>query len=379
MAAMELPSSSHVDVSVLVRLLDETTNSYKYLFLLSLLDELQLNYAQDPSALCIPKKSLAVGMLIHGWYPHQYFKLSFGTQDQLAKLLDAIRTQLGPEKFAFDQSGQRRLRTRLEQTVTRPQLRDLTRYVQQRLLRPFFQAELRGHKDATVDQRLVELAREKFDDVRPLYRLEPDGLVMHPDWVHYLRTHHRLVWGWTCWHWALYMQGKNPNVPAVPMKLFAPQQRSSLSQQWTFWKRAMKQGDWRCIYTGQQLELARAQLDHFVPWSFVAHDQLWNLVPVSDSANSSKGDWLPDITYLDKFYDIQARALVSARHHYTLPGWTKATESYVADLHVPESVLWTDGLDQQALTVALYSRYQATLPSLISLGKSVGFQAGWSA
>ncbi len=34
-------------------------------------------------------------------------------------------------------------------------------------------------------------------------------------------------------------------------------------------------------------------LDHFIPWSFVAHDLMWNLVPANPSINSSKGNHLP--------------------------------------------------------------------------------------
>jgi len=35
-------------------------------------------------------------------------------------------------------------------------------------------------------------------------------------------------------------------------------------------------------------------LDHFVPWSYVAHDEMWNLHPTTKSINSSKSNNLPD-------------------------------------------------------------------------------------
>ena len=35
-------------------------------------------------------------------------------------------------------------------------------------------------------------------------------------------------------------------------------------------------------------------IDHFVPWSYVAHDELWNLVPTTKAVNSSKNNNLPD-------------------------------------------------------------------------------------
>ena len=35
-------------------------------------------------------------------------------------------------------------------------------------------------------------------------------------------------------------------------------------------------------------------IDHFVPWSYVAHDELWNLTPTTRCINSSKSNSLPD-------------------------------------------------------------------------------------
>lgn len=35
-------------------------------------------------------------------------------------------------------------------------------------------------------------------------------------------------------------------------------------------------------------------MDHFVPWSYVANDELWNLIPMEKSLNSSKNNKLPD-------------------------------------------------------------------------------------
>ena len=34
-------------------------------------------------------------------------------------------------------------------------------------------------------------------------------------------------------------------------------------------------------------------VDHFIPWSFVMNDELWNLMPMDSSLNSSKNNRLP--------------------------------------------------------------------------------------
>lgn len=35
-------------------------------------------------------------------------------------------------------------------------------------------------------------------------------------------------------------------------------------------------------------------VDHFIPWSFVMNDELWNLMPMDSSLNSAKNNRLPD-------------------------------------------------------------------------------------
>ena len=42
-------------------------------------------------------------------------------------------------------------------------------------------------------------------------------------------------------------------------------------------------------------------IDHFVPWSYVAHDEMWNLNPTTKTINSSKSNNLPDWeTYFER-------------------------------------------------------------------------------
>ncbi len=48
------------------------------------------------------------------------------------------------------------------------------------------------------------------------------------------------------------------------------------------------------IYGGNLLSASDISIDHFVPWSYVAHDAFWNLHPTTRSINSSKSNHLPD-------------------------------------------------------------------------------------
>ena len=48
------------------------------------------------------------------------------------------------------------------------------------------------------------------------------------------------------------------------------------------------------IYGNEIVTERDISIDHFVPWSYVAHDEFWNLHPTTKSINSSKSNYLPD-------------------------------------------------------------------------------------
>lgn len=46
-------------------------------------------------------------------------------------------------------------------------------------------------------------------------------------------------------------------------------------------------------------------IDHFLPWSFVTHDLIWNLHPVEKNINSKKSNFIPSIQYLEEYSSLQ--------------------------------------------------------------------------
>ena len=46
-------------------------------------------------------------------------------------------------------------------------------------------------------------------------------------------------------------------------------------------------------YAGLPVISKQYDVDHFIPWSFVMNDELWNLMPMDSSLNSSKSNRLP--------------------------------------------------------------------------------------
>lgn len=372
MAASQLPPASDLPVDRLAALFSSTTNAYKYLFFLALLDLLEAT----PDRADFSMREILVRLLENAWYPHTYFRLSFGRQDQVARTLDEMKLAVKATTPGAEQRKQ--LRAAIEKQLTDKHVAKLSRFVPQRLIRPFFAREqLSGYADHKVDARLASLSRDRYDLDRPLYRLDGDQVWVHPRWVEYLRVNGALVRGWALWSFASYMQSRNPNVPAVAAKLVpAPERGSIPAPARKLWTRAREQlGGLECPYSQAPVPEDFA-LDHFVPWTFVVHDQLWNLVPVDKSLNSSKGNRLPPASTLDRLVSAHARALVAARPTYEGREWSTVVEPYIADLGVSKAALDAPD-DPQAIFHALKPHYAQTLLPLLDLAKTRGFEA-WS-
>ena len=63
------------------------------------------------------------------------------------------------------------------------------------------------------------------------------------------------------------------------------------------------------IFERVDLDKDSISLDHYLPWSFVAHDQLWNLIPTTPSVNSSKSNNIPAENYFSDFVKLQHQGL----------------------------------------------------------------------
>ena len=163
-ALNQLPESEQLNISALCRLFDDTTNSYKYVFFLSLLDILKRRLFDV--SLPIDTREITIEMLGNTWYPHTYFKLSFGLQDKITEKLDSLNLDISEPILNFTDTDKKCLRQAISnQTLDS----SLVRYVPFRLLRPFFQQELQGLKDYVINQQIELLSREQFETSKPLF------------------------------------------------------------------------------------------------------------------------------------------------------------------------------------------------------------------
>ncbi|MCL6433944.1 MAG: hypothetical protein K6T90_06930 [Leptolyngbyaceae cyanobacterium HOT.MB2.61] len=362
-----LPDSESLDIATFSRLLDDTTNSYKFLFFLSLLDILSSRLFSVASPIGL--KDLAVEMLVNAWYPHSVFRLSFGLQDMVAEKLDSLELNFDESLLKITEGN----KTIVREAIQSKNIDDkLTRYVPFRLIRPFFR-ELRGLKDQQVNSEVKSAAEKFFESRKPFYKFNQDAtaILIHPEWASYIQINYRIIRGWVSWGWLQYMQKRNPNTPAIANKLFPPRERESLRSQTSYWRTVIGNcKNLRCIYSNQILDLDDISLDHYLPWSFVAHDQLWNLIPVPKSVNSSKSDKIPSNDYFARFVWTQHRGITTFYEFGSKKLWNKYVEPYFADLGFSDEakLLNYEQFKQQ---------YELKVKPLIALAVGQGFEPDW--
>lgn len=54
------------------------------------------------------------------------------------------------------------------------------------------------------------------------------------------------------------------------------------------------------------------EIDHFIPWAYIASDEIWNLTPTFKSVNGKKSNDLPEIKDIDKMAEQHTRAFLIA-------------------------------------------------------------------
>jgi len=368
---VSLPYNSKLPIHSLAASFDNVTNSYKFYWFLAILEHIRENQSRT-----ISTNDLLARMLASIWYPTNYFRLSFGKQDRLGQ----IALQVGEHSSLPMDAKRQHIISVVEKKVEEnsalaDEILSLAIYVPYRFLRPFFTQQLKGVKDWVVNGTVEQLAAESFDDLESpcLYRLinQPIiGIEIQPAWFEYLNRHLTILTGFCLWRLVNYVQKNNPNVPNVSNKLFEPEQRD-MKRARAFWGLAFEELDHlACIYSGQAIYRENYSLDHFLPWRFVAHDLLWNIIPTPKNINSAKRDSLPDWErYFAPFAQLQYQAVQVV---------ASSSKSSLLEDHI--LLLKTGSIEAiRSLTFKSFREtLQATLAPQFQIAANMGFVAQWS-
>lgn len=275
-----------------------TQNSYKFYWWLAIIE---ICFQQEKKNIYFDEIVLKVISKL--WYPVNYFKLSFGNNDQCEKLVKKIQQNYKLEDNINENDLYEFLIRNKDSGFLVKIRNELTRYVPFRFIRPWYIEETRGLKDSLVNSKIIE-----FQDNCAPYKINLDSkkIVISEEWFRWIKNNYTLIKSFTYFELIKYLEGENPNVANLSKKLSKPIVRN-LTLPTKYWKHfALKHPTQIDVFENKPLiKLEEFSLDHFFPWSFLAHDLIWNLHPMNKIVNSSKNNFLPQKIHFSKFHLLQ--------------------------------------------------------------------------
>lgn len=348
---MILPYNYRLPVSSLSRIFANTTATYKFYWFVTVLDIVVKERKTRMSFW-----EIIAGIIAESWYPIHYFKLSFGKSDSLYVQSLALQKALNIPIDADKEKIKRTLLDNLNEDRIKSLLRVFTLNVPYRFLSPWIKY--------TNDKEVVKKSQTLENDC--LYSIHEEEIVINESWIEYLTENYTILRDFTFWNLTEFIQKRNPNVPDVSSKLIKPILRDSLTKQHRFWDSYIETvGNVHCIYTGKSLLSKQYDLDHFIPWSFVSHNLLWNLIPADPSINSSKSNNLP-------LLDIYLRPFSSLHHNALKVLYEKNQNNNLFEdyLIVYDSVSELVRLSE----TDFYNVFKRTFSPMVQIAENMGFK-----
>lgn len=284
---MQLPYSDELEIQYLSRLFDNTSECYKFFWFQAIVTKVL--EGQE----IITYEELIDEMIADAWYMVTEYHLNLGPKDTLETLVHYIQEITGMKSCEKKVVILEYLQKCTDKEV-RQRKRTLTKNVPYRLQAPFFSLMKGDAWKVSEPDLIAKINQEK----RLMYYFNAlNGMQttiwIQLEWYQYIHKNQEIVKGWLQYNMIIYLQRRNPSVPGIADKLYPPQERK-LDKVKKFWKLLLTFSPITEIYGHKILDGKEISIDHFVPWSYVAHDEFWNLHPTTKSINSSKSNNLPD-------------------------------------------------------------------------------------
>lgn len=342
------PENEKLNIGYLSRLFDNTTNCYKFFWFQAILNRL------DGENNRFTFDELINEMIADAWYMVTECHLRLGpvgVKDNLEEAVKYIYSNYGFLSSEKKEKILEFLRNSDDKKLTKYKA-DLTLNVPYRLQTPFYD-------EITIGSSLWNGSKNNLiDEINRQHRLmyyflmvSGLGSVIEVDsaWAEYLFRNKEILKGWTRLKLIQYLQNKNPSVPGIADKLEARASRD-IDRVRKYWRLIIQiEPTLRDIYGEIALENENISIDHFVPWQYVAHDELWNLHPTTKSINSSKSNSLPSWKlYFNSLGELEYRAYeLKAQNDIIAHEFWKIAPYHLNNQEI-RNQLYEDGLDKSS-------------------------------
>lgn len=290
--------SNQLDLKNFIHMLDDTTECYKFYWfdaILSIMSEGLFEIEFD---------KIIDQMIVDAWYSVSEYHLHLGLKDGTGKIMNSLERaveKLVKQSEIDPEAGKEEIMAEVKRRnqVIKEEKYQISKMVPYRLLSPFL-IEVGGNdKLWNQRKRLIAYIREINQKSSLPYIIEDavalkKRVVINEEWRQMLIDYIVPIRSWIKLKKVMYLQDRNPGVPGIIYKLEPENERArKLVHVRKLWNAIMELSPVRDIYSENLISPEKYEVDHFIPWSYIANDEIWNLVPMESSLNSSKGNKLP--------------------------------------------------------------------------------------
>lgn len=318
MDIQHLKYKNDLNIDSFIHMLDDTTECYKFYWLDALLKLFSLGKTE------IVFDDLINQMIADAWYSVVEYHLHLGPKNVSGKIMNSLeRAVIKLSQLTNIPNDADRdtiiLAVKENDRELHGEKDQLTKNVPYRMLSPFMH-EVKGN-DRIWDQKkrlIAYIEQLNKKECIPYQITNGAGLkkrvVINEEWQNFFMDNFVTISGWIEVKKVRYLQGRNPGVPGIIYKLVPENNKQrKLRYVRNLWNTIIETKPVYDIYSEKLLGLNDFDIDHFVPWSFVANDELWNLLPMDSSLNSSKSNNLPQWKYFELFAKNQYMMYESAK------------------------------------------------------------------
>ena len=293
---INLPQSEKLNIQDLQQIFKDTTECYKLFWFKAILSKVK------EGKQCVTYNELVCLMMADAYYMVNEYHLNLGPNDSLEKLV----------KIIFEQTGVKSSEktTKIYKMLLEYNAKEIKKLKSKLIVNVPYCLQSSFLHDVTIAQiptgsagRIRELNQQKkllyYYGEYMQYRTQ---ITIEDEWFAYLSENREILEGWVKYKLIEYLQRRNPTIPGIPNKI-APPEKRDLTEAKKFWRAVIGRTELCDCYTGKILnmdnfeQLGGLDIDHFIPWSFIASDEVWNLTPTFKSVNINKSNFLPDMDF----------------------------------------------------------------------------------
>lgn len=312
---LEIVYQNNLDTDKFARMFNNKAQSYKFYWFEAILN-LVKNTEEDLSF-----DEIIDEMICEAWHTVTHYHLKLGPTingnaenflEHAISMLNSIVTDLpmNPSKLEI-KAAIAKCQKELKKDKKR-----LTDYVPYKILYPFFDTPgmeegldyIKNDKHSRLIAYMEKLSGNENIFYTILYGVGLQKKIrINPYWRKMTLQNFSIIQSWVQYNKIQFLQDRNPGVPGIIYKVCPEiENLRKLEQARNLWKTtvAVTGIPIKEIYTGKEIPLDSLSIDHFVPRSFISNDELWNLIPMSKTLNSSKNNRLPS---WDSFFESFAR------------------------------------------------------------------------